>query len=200
MQENDMPKIVDHDQYREELIQKCFELFSKKGYSNVTMREIAKQLKVSTGSLYHYFPTKQSIFEHMFDIVGKQDVQEAIDKINQVTTIEDKLGRFCQYMEDRLEFYQNLLLLTIDFYRSQPQKQSQDIVKTFSDFVKNRIFTNLEIPEKYGRTLLVWLIGIVYHSLLTPDLISLREEIEKIKELLLIFTKHFDNRLICEAS
>ena len=56
-----MPKIIDHSQYKLELLNKCFELFSKTGYGNITMRKIAELLDVSTGKLYHYFPSKPSI-------------------------------------------------------------------------------------------------------------------------------------------
>ena len=58
-----MPKIVDHEQYRKELLGKCFDLFAQKGYGSITMRQIAQGLGVSTGTLYHYFPSKQALFE-----------------------------------------------------------------------------------------------------------------------------------------
>ena len=57
-----MPKIVDHDRYRKELLSGCFTLFAERGYGSITMRQIAKALGVSTGTLYHYFPSKESIF------------------------------------------------------------------------------------------------------------------------------------------
>ncbi|NJL79674.1 MAG: helix-turn-helix transcriptional regulator, partial [Richelia sp. SM2_1_7] len=57
-----MPKIVDHEKYRKELLWKSFDLFAQKGYGSVTMREIAKELGVSTGTLYHYFPNKESLY------------------------------------------------------------------------------------------------------------------------------------------
>ena len=53
-----MPKIVDRDRYRKELLNKCFDIFAEKGYSSVTMREIGSEIGVSTGTLYHYFPSK----------------------------------------------------------------------------------------------------------------------------------------------
>ncbi|MGB6015410.1 MAG: helix-turn-helix domain-containing protein, partial [Nodosilinea sp.] len=48
-----MPKIVDHDQYRREILDQCFDLFAEKGYAALTMRQIAQELGVSTGTLYH---------------------------------------------------------------------------------------------------------------------------------------------------
>ena len=42
-----MPKIVNHTEYREELLEKCFELFARSGFQSVTMREIGKKLGIS---------------------------------------------------------------------------------------------------------------------------------------------------------
>ena len=74
-----MPKIVDHDAYRNELLQKYFDDFAQRGYNDVTMREIAQSLGVSTGSLYHYFPTKNSILESMMQLASRRDISGAVE-------------------------------------------------------------------------------------------------------------------------
>lgn len=58
-----MPKIVDHDAYRADLAKKAAGLFTKHGYSALGMRGIAAQLGISKSALYHYFPTKEALFE-----------------------------------------------------------------------------------------------------------------------------------------
>ncbi len=57
-----MPKIVDRERYRKQLLQQSFELFAEIGYGNITMRQLAQKLAVSTGTLYHYFPSKEAMF------------------------------------------------------------------------------------------------------------------------------------------
>ena len=54
-----MPKVVDHVSYRKHLLDQCVNLFAQYGYEALTMRQIAEALHVSTGTLYHYFPTKE---------------------------------------------------------------------------------------------------------------------------------------------
>ena len=56
-----MPKIVNHETYREELLEKGFDLFANKGYT-ITMRELASGLKVSThwGHFLKNIPIYQS--------------------------------------------------------------------------------------------------------------------------------------------
>jgi AcrR family transcriptional regulator len=55
-----MPKIVDHDKYRQYVLENCVDIFFQRGYRNVTLKDIAKHLNVSVGSLYYYFPSKKT--------------------------------------------------------------------------------------------------------------------------------------------
>jgi AcrR family transcriptional regulator len=57
-----MPKQIDHAAYRLELARKAAPLFSERGYSGLGMRQIAEALGLSKSALYHYFPTKKSLF------------------------------------------------------------------------------------------------------------------------------------------
>ena len=59
-----MPKIIDHEARRRQVFEGSLDLFSNHGYSGLGMRQLAA-LGVSTGSLYHYFPNKSSLFEGM---------------------------------------------------------------------------------------------------------------------------------------
>ena len=57
-----MPKIVDHDAYREELVAQAVKYFSDHGYAGASMRKIADHLGVSKSAIYHYFPSKADLF------------------------------------------------------------------------------------------------------------------------------------------
>ncbi len=57
-----MPKIVDHDAYREEIARKAVSVFRRHGYSGIGMRDIAKELGMSKSALYHYYPSKDALF------------------------------------------------------------------------------------------------------------------------------------------
>ena len=41
-------------------------LFQQKGYKNVGLNEILKACNVTKGALYHHFPTKRRIIDHLF--------------------------------------------------------------------------------------------------------------------------------------
>lgn len=71
-----VPKIVDHDARRRELAQAAAKVIVRRGLDGVTIREIAREAGFSTGSLGHYFPSKDDVLiavldESMADTVGR---------------------------------------------------------------------------------------------------------------------------------
>lgn len=69
-----MPKALDHDERRRELAVACTRMFAKSGYAALNMRQIALELGVSTGVLYHYFTGKAALFEAVAQATVEQDV------------------------------------------------------------------------------------------------------------------------------
>lgn len=70
-----MPKVVDHTKLRGELAEGAAQLFLRRGYSALGMREIAERLGVSKSALYHYFPSKRALF----DAAGRVAVARMVD-------------------------------------------------------------------------------------------------------------------------
>ena len=51
-------------------------LFGERGFAATTMDDIAEQARVAKGAVYHYFATKEALFEAVFDQVSRGLVQE----------------------------------------------------------------------------------------------------------------------------
>jgi AcrR family transcriptional regulator len=56
-----MPKLVDHDVRRKELLDAVWRIIARAGVAAATTREIAREAGVSNGVLAHYFPDKDSL-------------------------------------------------------------------------------------------------------------------------------------------
>ena len=56
-----MPKIVNHEARREELVEATWRVIARAGMVGATMREIAREAGVSTGILAHYFTDKEDL-------------------------------------------------------------------------------------------------------------------------------------------
>lgn len=61
-----MPKIVDHDQRREQLVDATWRLIERGGFESATMREIAAEAGYAHGALQRYFPNKESLLAAAF--------------------------------------------------------------------------------------------------------------------------------------
>jgi len=66
-----VPKIVDHDQRRLELVDATWRIIARLGIESATMREIALEAGFANGALKPYFPTKDDLltfaFRHVFN-------------------------------------------------------------------------------------------------------------------------------------
>ncbi len=55
------------DLVRDELLGKAADLFSRRGYANTTIQDIAQALGLSRSSLYHYFSSKEEVLRALID-------------------------------------------------------------------------------------------------------------------------------------
>src|SRR5215831_11337079 len=54
-------------QTRAALVAAGRQLFGQRGFADTSVEEIARQARVTTGALYHHFPTKAALFEPVFE-------------------------------------------------------------------------------------------------------------------------------------
>jgi AcrR family transcriptional regulator len=178
-----MPKIVDHEKYRKELADRCMDLFSKKGYANVTMREISKELGVSTGSLYHYFPNKEAIFAHMADHMSQTDVASVLSQIDDTFSAEDKLRVYGKHWSENPGYYQSIILLAIDFIRNYTGTDKDLIKKEYVQYYVDAMAENLAVPEEFARYIYIHMIGLFYYQLVLPDDRSFKKQLDLFIEM-----------------
>lgn len=67
---------MDHDQQRRQLLQRSFPLFAEHGFRGLSIRKLAEGLGVTTGAFYHYFRSKEQIFEAMMQMLMSEDAEE----------------------------------------------------------------------------------------------------------------------------
>jgi len=118
-----MPKIVDANQYRQKLLNKCFDLFANQGYANVTTRQIAKELGVSTGTLYHYFPNKQALFEQLVEQISLQDV-DILRQVNKNLSVTQRIKALGLILIEHQKYIIKQAAIWDNFYQ---QQSDQDI-------------------------------------------------------------------------
>ncbi|WP_033287998.1 TetR/AcrR family transcriptional regulator [Amycolatopsis jejuensis] len=70
-----MPKVIDHDQRRREIVEVAKKLIIEGGFEAATMRSIVTAAGFANGALKHYFPSKDSIIAATFESVLQETAQ-----------------------------------------------------------------------------------------------------------------------------
>jgi AcrR family transcriptional regulator len=162
-----MPKIVDHDRYRKELLHQCLTLFAKRGYGSITMRQIAQELGVSTGTLYHYFPGKEDIFMQLVQEVCEQDIAKFLAQAPAGDSLPDRLRYVMEFFLDHFQFYQQQLLLWVEFHQqSQNQAEAQQFLRGFWQRTRDQLAAYLkELDVDQADFFLIFLDGLLLQVL-----------------------------------
>ena len=89
-----MPKIVDHDERRLELVDATWRIIARQGLESATMREIAMEAGFANGALKPYFPTKDTLLEFAFSHVFNRTNQR-IARVTEGKAGLEALRAFC---------------------------------------------------------------------------------------------------------
>lgn len=119
-----MPKIVDHDERRLELVDATWRIIARLGIESATMREIAMEAGFANGALKPYFPTKDTLLEFAFSHVFNRTNQR-IEAITEGKSGLSALRAFCLEVLPLDEERVNEARIVIPFWQkaiNDPQK------------------------------------------------------------------------------
>ncbi|WP_341531097.1 TetR/AcrR family transcriptional regulator [Nostoc sp. UHCC 0302] len=199
-----MPKIVDHEQYRREMLSKCFDLFADKGYAAVTMREIAQGLEVSTGTLYHYFPSKKALFEQFVEELNQQEMSMAIAELEGTETLQAAMEALGRYLSKNEDYYIKLTYILVDFSQHQDSKEmwSSAMFKRIDQRCRQAMKDFLGIQDDALASFILCLIdGLILERLWGNEKISFAEQCTLLGKMLTAYLqenpakKLYENKL-----
>ncbi len=81
-----MPRVVDHRQRRDELVDAVWQLIVDDGLPGITIRRVAERSGWSSGAVRHYLPTREAILE-----AAAQRVREVIEERIRAVDADDPL-------------------------------------------------------------------------------------------------------------
>jgi len=93
---------IDHEnrsRRQEEILDAAAKLFASRGYSDANVQELADSLQVGKGTIYRYFPTKETLFLATVDRI-MQTLTAAIDASIDAAQdpVEQLIGAFKAYL------------------------------------------------------------------------------------------------------
>jgi AcrR family transcriptional regulator len=164
-----MPKIVDRQARRSEILDTCFELFAKKGYAAIGMRQIAKELGFTTGTLYHYFPGKRAILGELFVLLPQRDIEEIGLELLPGATRQQRFHVLRRFLERRSDSLQKSLQIGLEARRVQPGPETEALLKSTLEAYQSTLSGVLDLPPSFpGEVLLQFILGALIRRILDP--------------------------------
>ena len=124
----------------EELVQKrrlevarsASKVFTKKGYHQTNMRELAKACNLSTGILYHYFGSKEDILWMILSqaTASQAELIETVCDSFAEMAPKEALRRFIKTLYEWHDTHQNISLFTYQETRNLPPTARQQIFES----------------------------------------------------------------------
>lgn len=185
-----MPKIVNHDQYRKELLSKSFDLFADKGYGSITMRQIAESLGVSTGTLYHYFPSKKVLFEQLVEEISQRDLLLAATVLEGTQVLQEKLEALGTYLVKNEDYYVKWMCVLMDFCQHQDREEIKTsiVLRRIDELFREKIYDFLGIQDPVLASLILCLIdGLIIERLWGNEMVSFPEQFGLLSSLLTVY-------------
>jgi len=128
---------------RQNIIQKAIQLFNERGVVNVSIRDIAFELKISPGNVSYYYKKKQELLDSVYRFMIKRLEEMSIG--NQLMNpTKDHLQVAQGYLEHITQFrffYQD----TLEIIRSYPElaKMHQEQVAQEKAIIRNLMFMSV---------------------------------------------------------
>jgi len=76
------------------IITSALDVFSKKGFYSTSISDIAKNINISVGNIYNYFPSKKKLARASISLVTKKLASKLREINNQEISTEDKILKF----------------------------------------------------------------------------------------------------------
>ena len=132
-----MPKIIDHDQRRKEIVDVTWQLIVEGGIEAATMREIAARAGFANGALKHYFSGKDAIIEGAYE--------RSLSRIR---------GRLAEHVEGK----RGIEALEMSMRYTLPTNEDATAARVLLSFWERCAFSS-EIDHDYGEHLTDWKAG-----------------------------------------
>ncbi len=80
--------------HREEILDAALRLLIRKGYRNITMREIASEAEFATGTLYNFFENKETLYTELIRTFARQIGQFFLPILDEGRDEREKLSHY----------------------------------------------------------------------------------------------------------
>ncbi len=120
-----MPKIVDFDKKKQEIMEESIDVFVQKGYYGTKLSDISDRCGMGRTTLYQYFKNKDEIFEFAIKNISSRledDCKNIIDD-DSISAV-DKINMIVEILTRRGEKEKNMIIIMIDLWLMLKRKNN----------------------------------------------------------------------------
>ena len=111
--------------HKEEILEAALNLFSSKGFHNVSMQDIASESEFGIGTLYNFFGSKEALFNELIDNTEERVVSEFLEILNKPGSEKKRLAAFIRHQPKFQEKHSKVIKLYISEVGIKNSKLSQ---------------------------------------------------------------------------
>lgn len=196
-----MPKIVNHEERREQLAKAVWRIIQREGLEGVSVRRVAEEAGMSLGSLRHYFDSQSALLAFSMRLVSeriKKRVQSLPLDGDLRENIETLIGQIVPLDEERLAESQiwiafSTFALTEPGLRPLSQEIHDSLREMFRKIIDSLAQSKLLKPgldtELEAKRFHALVDGLLVHGVIAPE--AMRAE-----EIAGIIARHLDSLLV----
>lgn len=198
------PKVSEEykEQKKFEILQAAANIFGVKGYYSTTMDDLVKESKMSKGAIYHYYKSKEEVYEHMLQLQAEQTIQLLEERFAKLQYTTEKVGMLFDIYasnkwlnEPKINSVRNQLEHWIAGSRAVNREKYEERSEVFYRFLTN-ILQQGQKSEEFSKEIdisnaarLFWSMidGILLHGTVLERSFSYLEVVGMAKEMYITF-------------
>jgi AcrR family transcriptional regulator len=157
------------------------------------MRQIAGSLKVSTGTLYHYFPNKQALFEQLVEEICQQDIITALTEFGGKNNLLELMAALGQYLVKNEDYLVKCTYVWVDFCQHQDSKimlSNSTVFKRANQRCQQVACDLLGVPDVVlASFVLSFVNGVVLEKLWGNENIDFSEQCQLLGEMIVAYLR-----------
>jgi TetR/AcrR family fatty acid metabolism transcriptional regulator len=140
------PKVGIAPKRKAEIIEATFFCIALKGYSNITMQDIADSAGVSKGVIHYYFHNKEELFLSVLEKLNKDLDNHLGKKVEQAKTPPEKLRAIISAVFEKVKENKKFQVVLLDFW-AHSTKMPRLQEATANRYARYRYLTKKIIAE-----------------------------------------------------
>lgn len=118
---------------KEDILKASIQVFSKEGFYNARMEDIAIAAGVGKGTIYEYFPSKKVLFQEMMRYAVEMYIAEVERHITGIKDAKEVLSSFMRFNINFLREHAEIARVVIN----QPHEINEEIMELFMNMRRN---------------------------------------------------------------